>query len=210
MGGRNGVASSAVDRYLSPVINNSADTFSLASRRVIRFSVTFAVLVVIANGLALAGVTAFKSGAADPTSVGSQASVAVIGVVLGFVTLVCVFGLLISAVVWIISAHLSRPSGPSFVGYGSLILCIVLIVLAYVVPQRLSTDAATAATEAAMRAGGAVVLILGVIFVRGRISRYTGRPVQASTPSLVTADDWDASQWDPQVRDEIERRRHPE
>jgi hypothetical protein len=206
----NGVANTTVDRYLSPVINNSADTFSLASRRVIRFSVAFVVLVVIANGLGLAGLTAFKSGAADPTSFGSQASVAVIGTAVGFVTLVCILGLLISAVVWIISAHLVRPSGPSFVGYGSLVLCALLIVFAYVIPERMSTDTATAAVGVAMRVGGAIVLILGVILVRGRISRHTGQPVQASAPSLVTTEDWDASQWDPEVQHDIERRRRTE
>lgn len=205
----NGVAGKAIDRYLSTVINNSAETFSLASRRLIRYSEAYAVLVVIVNGLGLFGLTEFTSGAGNPTLMSSQTTLAVIGTVAGFASLVCAFGLLISTVVWIISAHKERPSGPSFAGYGALVVCIALIAFAYVFPEDVSTGTAAAATELTMRVVGAVVLILGVRSVRSGISRRTGQPMRPST-SMVTTEDWDASQWDPEVLRDIERRRQPE
>ena len=50
-------------------------------------------------------------------------------------------------------------------------------------------------------------LVAGVLLTRARIRRETGRPTLAARPALVTADDWDASSWDPEIHKEIDRRR---
>jgi hypothetical protein len=61
----------------------------------------------------------------------------------------------------------------------------------------------------ALRVGGILVLIAGVVAARARIGRATGHPGLAARPQLITSDDWDASKWDPEVLRDIERRRGP-
>lgn len=63
--------------------NQAADTFSLATRRVVRFGVIYAVVVTAVGALSVAGYAAIRSGAADPTEVGTQASVLIVGAVTG-------------------------------------------------------------------------------------------------------------------------------
>jgi hypothetical protein len=121
------------------VIRDSVETFRLAGRRVIRFAVLYAALAVIVNVLAYAGLAAFRSGAADPTEVSTQASVLLVAIVGGFLALVSIVGMLISGIVWLVSAHQVRPGGPGLVGYGSLVLSISLVISAYVVPERLTS-----------------------------------------------------------------------
>jgi drug/metabolite transporter (DMT)-like permease len=184
-----------------------ADTYALASRRVVRFGVLYAVVVAVVGALGFAGYTAIGSGAADPTAVSTQASVLLFGAITGLVGLVCVVVLLISTVVWIVSVHRITRSGPGVVGYNCLSLCVLLIALAYVVPRRVPTLGGAVATEAAMRIGGVVALIAGVLLVRSRIRRRTGQTSLAGRPRLITSDDWGASKWDPEVMRDIERRR---
>jgi hypothetical protein len=189
--------------------NDLAATFTLAGRRVVRFSVAYALIVVLASLLGLAGYTAIRSGAADPAAVGTQASVLIGGAVAGLVSLVCVVGLLISAVVWLVSAHRLLDAGPGLAGYGGLAACAVLIALAYALPTRMATVGAAGATEAALRIGGVALLIAGVLRVRARARRETGLPLPSGKPPALTSDDWDASRWDPEVHRDIERRRKP-
>jgi hypothetical protein len=54
-----------VDRAFS---HQAADTFSLASRRVVRFAVVYSVVVAVVSGLGFAGYAAVGSGATDPTA----------------------------------------------------------------------------------------------------------------------------------------------
>jgi hypothetical protein len=72
-----------------------------------------------------------------------------------------------------------------------------------------STVDARGVVDAAMRIGSVVILILGVIVVRTRVGRHTGRPDLADRPSVVTKDDWN-SEWDPDVIRDVERRRRNE
>jgi hypothetical protein len=58
-----------------------------------------------------------------------------------------------------------------------------------------------------MRLGGLAVLIGGVVIVRTRLQASTGRKIPAGRQPIVTSDDWDASQWDPEVLRDIEQRR---
>jgi hypothetical protein len=185
-----------------------AETFALAGRRVVRFSVGYALIVVVASLLGLAGYTAIRSGAADPAAVGTQASVLIGVAVAGLVSLVCVLGLLISTVVWLVSAHRLLDGGPGLAGYGGVAACVVLIGLAYALPIRMATVGAAGAAEAALRIGGVVLLIAGVLGVRARARRETGLSLPGR-PAMLTSDDWDASAWDPQVHRDIERRRKP-
>ncbi|XVU20716.1 hypothetical protein ACQPZJ_25950 [Actinoplanes sp. CA-054009] len=179
-------------------------TFALAGRRVVLFAAVYAALVVIVQAVNLAVVTA---GATDPTSVTTTASVLLVGSLGGLIGLVCVLILVISVTVWAIAAHRLSASGPGLLGYGSLALAAALIITASVVPSRLPTVTAMAVTEAVLRVGAAAVLIAGVLAVRGRMRRLTGEATLGARPPLVTADDWDASKWDPTVMRDIDRRR---
>jgi hypothetical protein len=185
----------------------AAETFLLAARRVIRFGVVYAAVVVITGLLAIAGYSAVRSGAADPAAVGTRASVLIVGLVAGSVVLICVLGLLISTVVWIVSAHRLRSAGPGPVGYGALAGCLVLIVLAYVLSGRVSTVDGSVATEAGLRIGAVLLLVAGVLRVRAQVRRVAGLPVPIGRRTLLTSDDWDASTWDPEVLHDIDRRR---
>ncbi|MEU4237546.1 hypothetical protein [Actinoplanes sp. NPDC026619] len=184
--------------------DESGGTFSLATRRVVRFGAIYAILVAVTNALAVAGVTAIRSGAAtDPAAAG----VLIGSAITGFVGLICIIGLLISIVVWIVSAHRLTAAGPGLIGYGGVLIWVVLSVLAYVVPPQVPSIGAAAATEASLRIAGLALLIAAVRLVRSRLRQATGRPDLAARPKLISSDDWDAGKWDPEVLRDIERRR---
>ena len=189
------------------MLSPSAETFSLASRRVVRFGVLYAVVVAIVGALSLGGYAAIRSGAADPADLSTQASVLIVGMIAGLVGLVCVIGLLISAVVWVVSVHRLTAAGPGLTGYGGLVGGVLLIALAYVLPSRVPTVSAAVAVDVALRVGAVVLLVAGVLLVRARIRRETGQATLAGKPTLITSDDWDASTWDPEVMRDIDRRR---
>ncbi|SNY45591.1 hypothetical protein [Paractinoplanes atraurantiacus] len=179
-------------------------TFALAGRRVVLFAAVYAALVVIVQAVNLTVVTA---GATDPTSVTTTASVLLVSSLAGLIGVVCVLVLFISVTVWTIAAHRLSASGPGFLGYAALVLTTVLIALAYVLPTRMPTVATIVATDSALRLGAVAVLIAGVLTVRARMRRLTGEATLGARQPLVTADDWDASTWDPTVMSEIDRRR---
>ncbi|HET9516465.1 MAG TPA: hypothetical protein VFO77_01935 [Actinoplanes sp.] len=188
-------------------MHQAADTFALASRRVVRFGAVYSVVVALAGGLGLAGYTAVRSGAADPRDLSTQASFLIVGTIIGLVGLVCVIGLLISTVVWMVSAHRLTAAGPGLAGYGGVALCFVLIALAYVLPSRMPTVSGAVATDMALRIGGVILLIAGVLRVRARVRRETGDTALGGRPPLITSGDWDASTWDPEVLRDTDRRR---
>lgn len=180
----------------------------MASRRVIRFAAGYAFVVVAVAALGLAGYAAIRSGAADPVSVGTQVSVVLGTTLTGLVGLVCVIGLLISAIVWIVSAHGLRPAGPGVLGYVLMSTSLLLIGLAYVLPSLVPTVNAAIVTDAAMRIAAVAVLVVGVIVVRSEIRGETGLEIPSGHRTMqVSGDDWNASKWDPEVLDDIERRR---
>ena len=187
------------------------ETFALAGRRVVRFGVAYALVVVAVSALGLAGYAAIRSGAADPASVGTQASVALGSLVTGAVGLICVIGLVICTIVWAVSAHRLRPAGPGVVGYLTMSAGLLLVGLAYVLPARVPGLTAAVLTEALMRVGAVAVLITGVVLVRSGVRAETGLDLPAPRRTMqVTSDEWNASKWDPQVLGEIERRRGSE
>lgn len=187
------------------------ETFAVAGRRVVRFGVVYALVVVAISALGLAGYAAISSGAADPSALGTQASVALGSVITGLVGLVCVIGLIVSTIVWIVSAHRLRPVGPGVAGYVAMTVCLLLIGLAYVLPGRLPTLTGAVLTEALMRIAGIAVLIAGVVLVRSQVRAETGLDVAAPRRTMrVSSDDWNAGKWDPEVLGEIERRRGSE
>jgi hypothetical protein len=187
------------------------ETFAVAGRRVIRFAAGYAVVDVAVSALAVAGYAAIRSGAADPTSIGTQASVALGTTVTGLVGLVCVIGLLLSTIVWIVSAHRLRPAGPGVLGYVAMTLSLVLIGLAYVLPPLVTSVDAAIATGTALRVAAVAVLIAGVVVVRSSVREETGLEIPARRRTMrVSSDDWNASKWDPEVLEEIDRRRGSE
>ncbi|MFI6074602.1 hypothetical protein ACIA5C_23885 [Actinoplanes sp. NPDC051343] len=184
------------------------ETFAVASRRVIRFGAVYAFVVVAVAALGLAGYAAIRSGAADPTSVGTQASVLLGTTITGLIGLVCILGLVVSTIVWIVGVHRLRPDGPGVVGYLAMALCLLMVGLAYVLPARVSSLNGAVLLEAALRIGGIAVLIAGVVVVRSALRRETGLEIPARPRTMqVSSDDWNASKWDPEVLDDIERRR---
>jgi hypothetical protein len=187
------------------------ETFALASRRVIRFGAVYAFVVVAVAALGLAGYAAIRSGAADPTSVGTQASVLLGATVTGMAGLICILCLMISTVVWIVSAHRLRPVGPGVPGYVAMAVSLLLIGLAYLLPDRVASLNGAILTEAAMRVAGIAALIAGVVVVRAQVRKQTGLEIPDGRRSMqVSSDDWNASKWDPEVLGEIERRRGSE
>ncbi|WP_328460341.1 hypothetical protein OHA21_29565 [Actinoplanes sp. NBC_00393] len=184
---------------------DSDGMFALASRRVIRFGVVFVVAVAVANALGLAALSAARTGI-NQNEVAASAYYAVGSSFLGLIGLVCVFGLVVCTIVWIISAHRVTRAGPGLAGYSGVVLSLALIVLAYLAPQWASTTNGAVLADTALRIGGTLVLIAGVLITRARIHRETGRPTVADPPSLITQDDWNGT-WDPLVQREIERRR---
>ncbi|MEV4347957.1 hypothetical protein AB0J83_26170 [Actinoplanes sp. NPDC049596] len=182
----------------------STETFALAGRRVVLFAGIYAALTVLVHVVTLAASAALRSGAADPNDVGTQASVLLFGSVTGLIALVCVLVLLISTIVWAVTA---QRLGAGLTAYASVSLFAVLTALAYVLPQRMPTVATIVGTNLALRLTAAALLIAGVLTVRARIRRTTGEPTLGARRPLVTADDWDASKWDPTVMNEIDRRR---
>jgi hypothetical protein len=178
------------------------ETFGLATRRVIRFSIAFLVVLLLSVGLVLGGVTAVKN-TADPTALLSSAPLLLAVVILGFVTFVSLIGLLASTIVWIVSAHKVSPAGPGVAGYGGLFVALLLIGVSYLLPL-------TLLLQAGFRIGACAAVVAGVIVTRARIRRETGRADLGGRPStILQSDDWDASKWDPEVHRDIERRGRP-
>jgi hypothetical protein len=179
------------------------ETFSLATRRVIRFSIVYLVFAALATATVLAVADGLRRGAVDPTVSGTEATLTLGLLIANLVLFVCIVGLVVSAIVWIVSAHRVRPTGPGAAGYGGLFLAVVLIAL----PNVLSLPAVA---EDAMSLGGWIALITGVLVTRAQIRRETGRPDLGGRPrTIMQSDDWDASKWDPEVHRDIERRGRP-
>jgi hypothetical protein len=186
----------------------AAQVFALSSRRVIRFGSVYAFLVAAGTALGLAGYSAIRSGAADPAAFGTQATVAVAGLIAGLIGLACLIGLLVSTVIWIISAHRLAAGGPGPAGYGGVAAFAVLSGLSYALPAAVPSLIPAVLAEATLRIGGLLALIAGVVATRRRVRVATGLPTLAARPqTLIKADDWDASKWDPDVHRDIERRR---
>ena len=187
------------------------ETFALAGRRVIRFGAVYAFVVVAVAALGLPGYAAIRSGAADPASLATQASVLVGTTVTGLVALACLLGLVISTVVWMVSAHRLRPPGPGVFGYLAVALCLLLIASASVVPPRVPSLNGAVILEAALRVAGLAVLIAAVVAVRSAVRAETGLEIPSGRRTMrVSSDDWNASKWDPEVLGEIDRRRGAE
>jgi hypothetical protein len=191
--------------------NEAEETFAVASRRVIRFGAVYALVVIAVAALGLAGYAAISSGAADPTSVGTQASVLLGTTITVLIGLVCVIGLLVSMIVWIVSVHRLRPAGPGIAGYAAMTISLLLVGLAYVIPSHVASLDGAVVTEAGMRVVAIAALITGVVVVRSQVRRETGLEIASRHRTMrVSTDDWNASKWDPEVLGEIERRRGTE
>ncbi|HEY0536564.1 MAG TPA: hypothetical protein VGD29_33680 [Actinoplanes sp.] len=174
----------------------------------IRFGAVYAFVVVATAALGLAGYAAIHSGAADPASVGTQASVLLGATITGLVDLVCRMVLIVSTIVWIVSAHRLRPAGPGILGYLAMTAFLLLVGLTYLLPVRVSSVNGSIVVQAALDVAGIVILIAGVILVRSRIRTETGLEIPSRHRTMqVSSDDWNASKWDPEVLGDIERRR---
>jgi hypothetical protein len=184
----------------------------VATRRVVAFAVAYAVAVVAA--------AVFTDTLADvPRSLQAHA-VVVAALTIGLIGLGAVLGIVISVAFWIWAAiQQTREHGaPAYghLGFWGAGAFLVLFALAYVVPGGVYV-------AAAVRVLASALLIAGVLHTRAWLRRRSDpdRPYAADRYSLVTggdpvaplaaqptAEDWDASLWDPDVLKDIERRRH--
>jgi hypothetical protein len=121
-------------------------------------------------------------------------------------------------------------------GYGGMVAVVrnwavsagsLILFLAYLLPAKAPTAFHLA------RAAGAILLVIGLLISRGKLQRWlippatppgeasSPRQVQVQVPPQLRAGpqtmtppaepqprDWDASQWDPDIQADIERRRH--
>jgi hypothetical protein len=154
------------------VPNELIDIVTPATRRVVRFGAIYA--VVVAAGLFT-------------------------GTVTGIAGVICLAGLLISTLVWIVTARGLTAVGPGAAGYGGVLVWFLLTVPAYVVPWQLPAPAV-----AAMRIVGVAVLLAGVLSARSRLRREAARDDLATELELVTGA---AARWDPKIQRDMDRRR---
>jgi len=185
--------------------------FYVATRRAVAFAVAFAVVQI--------GASAWAAWVANVPRTLQASGVIVTGVLLGLLELGVVLGVLITTVFWIYaSVRPSREHGrPAYghLGYYGIGAFFVLFLLGYLVPGGVWVTAA-------VRILGCALLVAGVVhssrWLRARSD--PDRPYAADHYSMVTgghpaaplaaqpsAEDWDASQWDPAVQEDIERRR---
>ena len=183
-----------------------------ATRRVVAFAVAYAVVV-----LAAAVFADTLTGVLRPLRANA---VVVAGAIIGVIGLGMVLGIVISVAYWIWAAiQQTREHGaPAYghLGFWGAGAFVVLYALGYVVPGGLYV-------AAAVRVLASALLIAGVLHTRAWLRRRSDpdRPYAADRYSLVTggdpasplaaqptAEDWDASLWDPDVLKDIERRRH--
>jgi hypothetical protein len=160
---------------------------ALATRRTIGSAVLFAASTAAASAMA----------AAAPAVRGSVAGVSWLTIgtaVVGLIALGSLVGLIVSAAVWAVAAHrLTRVHGSpayghrGFWGLGSYAVALVASFL--ILP-------------AALRTAGTIALAAGMWHTLAWMRRQAG-----PGPEPGEAGDWDAGVWDPQVLDEIERRR---
>ncbi|WP_426504875.1 hypothetical protein ACPPVO_45460 [Dactylosporangium sp. McL0621] len=187
--------------------------FYVATRRVVAFAVAYAVVITVA--------AAFVYRYANIPRTLQARGIVIFVLVLGLIALGVVLGILITTVFWIYSSvKQSREHGmPPYghLGYYGIGAFFLLFVLAYGVPGLW--------VSAGVRVLACALLIAGVLHTRNwlRARSAPGRPYAADRYSIVTggdpvaplaaqptADDWNASQWDPSVQEEIERRRRRE
>ncbi|GAA1597451.1 hypothetical protein [Actinoplanes couchii] len=174
------------------------ETYAQATRRVIRFSIGYLLAVLLTAGLTLAGAMMLRAGTVDPLSPGTRAGFVLGGMVAGLLVTISVIGLVVSTIVWIISAHRVTPAGPGAAGYTGLFVAVASATAGFVV------------NLAALQLVAWVALIAGVVLTRSRIRRLTGlADLGGRVRPTVTSDDWDASKWDPDVVKDIERRGRP-
>jgi hypothetical protein len=124
-------------------------------------------------------------------------------------------GVLITLLYWIVAAvRLSRvhgTPGSGHLGYWAIGLLAAAFVVSHLVPGGLFAGAA-------VRVAGSAVLVTGVLHTRAWFRRrvaperpydlVTGGTTAAPLAARPSAEDWNASRWDPEVMRDIERRRH--
>ncbi|MFI5907526.1 hypothetical protein [Dactylosporangium sp. NPDC051541] len=184
---------------------NNADWYA-ACRRVIRFTVAYAVIAVVSA-------VYIQILAGRPTGLLAGWMV-VFGLAISLIGLGVTLGVVLTVVFWGVQAaklanrHGSPALGPlGFWGAGAF---VVLFALSYLV-------AAWPLLYGIVRVMAAVVLIAAIVHDRkwyaGKIgaeqpySMVTGGDARSPLAAQPTADDWNAGLWDPDVQHDIDRRR---
>ncbi|MGI5239756.1 hypothetical protein [Dactylosporangium sp. CA-139066] len=177
---------------------------SVAARRVVGFAVAYAVVE-----LAVAALLAATGNV--PSSLQARAVVVTL-LVIGLVGFAVVLGLLISGISWLVAAarearEQGRPTNRliGFYVFGAFVLLFVLGF--FDLPGGVYA-------AIAVRMLGVAALIAGVRHSTAVLRQGAGvkRPYSEEPPMVArpTAEDWDASVWDPDVLKDIDRRRHKE
>ena len=184
----------------------------VATRRVVGFALAY-------MGVVLAAAVFTDTLANVPRALQAHA-VVFAGLIIGLIGLGVVLGIVICVAFWIWAAlQQTRNHGaPAYghLGFWGAGAFGVLFALGYVVPGGVYV-------AAAVRVLASALLIAGVLHTRAWLRRRSDpdRPYAADRYSLVTggdpasplaaqptAEDWNASQWDPDVLKDIERRRN--
>jgi hypothetical protein len=184
----------------------------VATRRVVGFAVAYAVVALAA--------AVFTETLANVPRTWQSPALIFAGLIISLFGLTVLLGIAVSLAVWIwVAVRQTREFGaPAYghLGFWGAGAFLVLFAAGYVVPGGVYL-------AAAVRLLGAVLLIAGVLHTRAWLRRRSDpdRPSAADRYSLVTggdpasplaaqptADDWNASLWDPDVLKDIERRRH--
>src|SRR3954466_9758418 len=137
------------------IVNNSADWF-VATRRVIRFGVAFAVVSVVA--------AVYFDRLIDQPRSGDAAWLVVTGQGIGLTGLGILLGVLITLLYWVVATvRLSRvhgaPPGSGHLGYWAIGLFAAAFVVSYLVPGGLVAGAA-------VRVAGSALLVAGMLHTR--------------------------------------------
>jgi hypothetical protein len=186
-------------------VNRNADWYT-ACRRVIRFAAAFAVVAVVS-----AVYIQIVDG--RPSSLLAGAMV-VFGLAISLIGLGVTLGVIITVAFWgVQAARLAREHGSAAMGplgYWGAGVFVVLFGVSYLASP-------WPAVYGVIRVLGAAVLIAAILHDRrwyaARIgaeqpySMVTGGDTASPQAAQPTADDWNASAWDPDVQRDIERRR---
>ncbi|MGW5580022.1 hypothetical protein [Micromonospora chokoriensis] len=199
------------------------DGWNIATWFVVGIAVVYALAAIAVAVLSTSG-----DGGRPPSS--SSGTRAALGYLLANLTLiVAIIGLVISGLIWGRGAcQLAEAHGSSGRSYshhwGSRVFyaCLILsAAMAWLAADR--TAPAVLVGQATLRTLGAAALIGGVLHSRARVLRliaHADRIVAGHYPPVAgqdrawplsptpTSDDWNASQWDPDVLRDIESRRH--
>jgi hypothetical protein len=176
-----------------------------ATRRLVAFAAFFAAAAIASAVLAHSLSALTEAGAeGDPAATAGLTLGAILS---GLLAVGSILGLIVAFVFWWREAyHLGLEHGaPKYghLGYWGGGFLLAAFAASFIVPGRLDSTGQGLLLQAGLRVAGVLALIAGVLHTNVWARALT----DGENPMALTAEDWDASAWDPAVQREIERRR---